>query len=67
MADEPWDGTDEALIDKLVSDQAYNPLEDTRPYYHATYDDVRGTEELYETPAGSNGANFVLTPNGDEY
>lgn len=29
--------TDEACINRLVEDEEYNPLNDTRPYYYATY------------------------------
>lgn len=29
--------TDEACINRLVEDGTYNPLNDTRPYYYATY------------------------------
>ena len=25
----------------------YNPLDDTRPYYYATYDEIRGTSQIY--------------------
>ena len=45
------DMEDEDCIDYLVSKDVYNPLEDTRPYYYATYNDVRGQDiPLYSIP-----------------
>ena len=41
---------DEDCIDYLVRNAVYNPLEDTRPYYYATYNDVRGQDTLYSKP-----------------
>lgn len=38
---------DQAVIDFLCQRGYYNPLDDTRPYYYATYDDVRGTGQVY--------------------
>ena len=37
------DRDDTACMTDLIHDNAYNPLEDTRPYYYATYQNVRGT------------------------
>jgi hypothetical protein len=33
----------EWCIEELIKKEEYNPLEDTRPFYYATYNDVRGT------------------------
>ena len=52
---------------KFISDKVYNPLEDTRPYYYATYKDVRGTSELYAAASGEHGSDYVLTDKGDEF
>ena len=51
----------------MVKSKTYNPLEDTRPYYHATYQDVRGTTQIYKPVSGTEGAKYVLTNSGDEY
>ena len=59
--DDWWQG-------KLTSEKVYNPLEDTRPYYYATYKDVRGTSELYVDAQGDNGRNYVIDGSkGDEF
>jgi hypothetical protein len=34
---------DQSAIEHLVSNAVYNPLDDIRPYYYATYNNVRGT------------------------
>ena len=34
---------DDTFIWELTEDGVYNPLDDTRPYYYATYNEVRGT------------------------
>ena len=54
---EEWAGlkgvgeSDEDAIARLTSRKVYNPLEDTRPYYYATYNDVRGQDiPLYSIP-----------------
>lgn len=52
---------------KFISKKVYNPLEDTRPYYYATYKDVRGTSELYAAASGEHGSDYVLTDKGDEF
>ena len=51
----------------MVDSRIYNPLEDTRPYYHATYQDVRGTTQIYKPVSGTEGDKYVLTNSGDEY
>lgn len=51
----------------MVKSKTYNPLEDTRPYYHATYSDVRGTTQVYKPVSGTEGDKYVLTNSGDEY
>ena len=68
---------DEKTIQKLCDDGYYNPLKDTRPYYYATYNDVRGTGEVYYKPEKPSGiepeedwkwANYVIDSNkGDEF
>lgn len=40
-------------IEWLVKEQMYDPLKDTRPFYYATYHDVRGTSKVYSKPAGA--------------
>lgn len=58
------------MVDELVAKDAtssiYNPLEDTRPYYYATYQNVRGTSQLYQDPEAA-GASYVNTEKGDEF
>ena len=45
----------------------YNPLTDTRPYYYATYNAVRGTGKVYKPVQGS-ASGYVIDPNkGDEF
>ena len=68
---------DEDCIDYLVNAGAYNPLEDTRPYYYATYNDVRGQDiPLYSITKRPQNisledwkwATYVLdSEKGDEY
>jgi hypothetical protein len=50
----------------------YNPLLDTRPYYYATYQDVRGTSQIYAgKPNGVSEAgwrNYLIeSDKGDEF
>lgn len=55
-------------VERMVSSATYNPLDDTRPYYYATYSDVRGTTQVYKSVSGSNGSRYVINQsNGDEY
>ena len=58
---------DELIINFLCQRGYYNPLEDTRPYYYATYNAIRGTGQVYKTiPSGGN--TYVMDENkGDEY
>lgn len=57
---------DKQFIQWLVTNQIYDPLKDMRPYYHATYDKVRGTGQVYKPV--QYGPNFVIDRNkGDEY
>lgn len=59
---------DEEFIAWLVEKKIYNPLEDTRPYYYATYNEVRGTGKIFKDVAGSRGSNYVIDSNkGDEF
>lgn len=57
----PPSDDDETVINKLCSTDWYNPLEDTRPYYYATYDDVRGTGQVYVDRETST--TYVIDPN----
>jgi hypothetical protein len=67
---EEWTGlkgdgeSDEDAIARLTSSGDYNPLEDTRPWYHATYNEVRGTNDVV-----TNAINpaYVLDGQHDEY
>lgn len=57
----------DALVAKDATAYIYNPLEDTRPYYYATYNAVRGTTELYKAISGS-ASQYVMEPSkGDEF
>ena len=59
---------DETFIAELVVDGVYNPLEDTRPYYYATYNYVRGIGQVYAAPSGSSASSYVIdSTKGDEY
>ena len=62
----------EDMLDQLAakdsSSPIYNPLDDTRPYYYATYEKVRGTTDVYSTVNGSSGSTFVIDrTKGDEF
>lgn len=59
-------GEDEDCINSLVSGKVYTPLEDTRPYYYATYNEVRGSDYIFK-PLSEGPASYVLTDKGDEY
>lgn len=58
--------SDEDAITRLIDSNEYNPLEDTRPWYHATYNDVRGSDDIFK-PLSEGPANYVLTDKGDEH
>lgn len=61
---------DDEFIAWLVEKKIYNPLDDTRPYYYATYNDVRGTGQAYvePNPEPDHWSDFVMYPNkGDEF
>ena len=38
----------------------YNPLEDTRPWYYATYNSVRGTDAIYTSANGTNSGMYLF-------
>ena len=38
----------------------YNPLEDTRPWYYATYNSVRGTDAVFTSANGTNSGMYLL-------
>lgn len=60
--------SDEDWIFRFIDNGRYNPLEDTRPYYYATYNDVRGTGQVYVAPSGSSASSYVIdSTKGDEY
>ena len=63
------DGMDDAtIVDTLVQNEEYNPLLDTRPYYHATYQDVRGTSQVYANLESSGGSTYLIdSSKGDEF
>lgn len=43
VKDESITKVDEMLLKYMVDNNMYNPLTDTRPYYYASYNEVRGT------------------------
>ena len=58
---------DEAIISGLCKTDWYNPLEDTRPFYYATYDDVRSTGQVYFN-RNAGGTKYIIDSDlGDEY
>ena len=62
--------TSEECIQWLVDNGKYDPLDDTRPYYYATYNDVRGTGQVYKAvePNTALAKSYVINPSkGDEY
>lgn len=59
--------SDEDAIARLIDSREYNPLEDTRPYYYATYNDVRGTSKLLVDASGARGSQYVLDGQHDEH
>ena len=50
---------DDTFIRELTEDGVYNPLDDTRPYYYATYNDVRGVGQVYANPQ-SGGSTYTI-------
>lgn len=59
-------------IEWLVKEKLYDPLKDTRPFYYATYHDVRGASKVYSRPAGTRPKywdNYIFDSLncGDEY
>lgn len=58
---------DEKIIQKLCDYGYYNPLKDTRPYYYATYNEIRGTGKVY-TDIQEGGSRYVIdSAKGDEF
>ena len=55
--------SNDILTSNNDSSQIYNPLEDTRPYYYATYANVRGVTNLYDS---ADGDKYTLS-GSDEY
>ena len=60
---------DERAINVLCDTDYYNPLQDTRPYYYATYNDVRGASEVYENrDILTDSKKYIIdSTKGDEY
>lgn len=59
---------DDTFIKELSEDAIYNPLEDTRPYYYATYNDVRGTGQTYVNREVPSGNKYIIDfAKGDEF
>lgn len=59
---------DDSAIQWLVDSETYNPLEDTRPFYYATYEKVRGNSQVYQSNMARDGARFMLDSlRGDEF
>lgn len=50
---------DENIITALCNTDWYDPLQDTRPFYHATYNDVRGVGQVYVNPQ-SGGSTYTI-------
>lgn len=53
------------LIKYLIDNKVYDPCSDTRPYYYASYNDVRGTTQIFK-PVHNNKTNYTFGTN-DEY
>ncbi len=59
---------DDVNFNMAVQRQIYNPLDDTRPYYYATYRNVRGTAQVYAPVNGSSASTYVIDGSkGDEF
>ena len=59
---------DDVNFSMAVQRQIYNPLDDTRPYYYATYRNVRGTAQVYAPVNGSSASTYVIDgAKGDEF
>ena len=66
--DIPLGGDDEQFMNYLIEKKIYNPLEDTRPYYYATYNDIRGTGQVYVDRGISTGKKYIIdSTKGDEF
>ena len=58
---------DEKTIQKLCDYGYYNPLKDTRPYYYATYNEIRGTGKVYTDIQHGGGPYVIDYAKGDEF
>ena len=70
IAGESIANDDDAFVKWLVERGEYDPLKDTRPYYHATYQSVRGTGQVFQDViSGASDANTYLIDSniGDEF
>ena len=61
----------ESMVEQLVvkdnASSIYDPLKDTRPYYYATYQDVRGTTQVYTAVSGTPATYVFDRSKGDEF
>lgn len=61
---------DEDFTNGLIANYIYNPLEDTRPYYYASYNEVRSVGKTYQALmyGAEYAENYVFDQSlGDEY
>lgn len=58
--------SDETWQQLFKDNDWYNPLEDTRPYYYATYNAIRGTGQVFTT-RNPNVENYIISDSGDEF
>jgi formylglycine-generating enzyme required for sulfatase activity len=64
----PLTEVEEKRVTKLVNWGIYNPLEDTRPFYYASYNAVRSARDLYSSPpAEATTKGYIMSANGDEF
>jgi hypothetical protein len=59
--------SDDDFMDWLIRNEIYNPLEDMRPFYYATYNDVRSTGQVYQSPQNGGSAYIIDNGKGDEF
>ena len=53
--DEWWQG-------RFISEELYNPLLDTRPFYYATYQNVRGDSRVYQACPCEGARQYIIDP-----
>ena len=60
--------SDDTWVSMFIKEERYNPLTDTRPYYYASYQKVRGVTPTYSKVPGLSGNDYVFDPQkGDEF